>query len=288
MIQEGMQDLLDLLEEQMGLDQNQRAHPWDPRNLGISILRTYINSPELKSSIWRTRESVEPHYLDQKIVYLVPAGFPQSHSGWQCFMSGAGDITHPHIDPPITRSLMLQVVGRKLWCTWPATGNNLVEWEKTTAPKRTWQWAMKKLSPSGRKVFIAEPGTWWVLKICEIHACVSLSPSVHASQEFFLVDDAEETLNLWKATDGARKKSREKLFAPDTPPEDLKTWLPPTFDGKQNLDPSVENAINLYKYGRNMVVSGESDQVTMASELHNMLPLVRDWIEKEAHRVQHQ
>ena len=37
-----------------------------------------------------------------------------------------------------------------------------------------------------------------------------------------------------------------------------------------------------------MVVSGESDQVTMASELHNMLPLVWDWIEKEAHHVQHQ
>ena len=122
-------------------------------------------------------------------------------------MSGAGNITHPHINPPITWSLMLQVVGRKLWCTWPATGNNLVKWEKTTASKQTWQWAMEELSPSGQKVFIAEPGTWWVVKICEIHACISLSPSVHASQEFFLVNNAEETLNLWKATDGAWEKS---------------------------------------------------------------------------------
>ena len=58
-----------------------------------------------------------------------------------------------------------------------------------------------------------------------------------------------------------------KIFVPDNPPEDLKTWLPPTFDRKQNLDPSVENAISLYEYGRNMVVSRKSDQVTMASEL---------------------
>ena len=127
-----------------------------------------------------------------------------------------------------------------------------------------------------------------MLKICEIHACISLSPSVHASQEFFLVDNAEETLNLWKATDGAQEKSQEKIFVPDNPPEDLKTWLPPTFNGKQNLDPSVENAISLYEYGRNMVVSRKSDQVTMASELYNMLPLVWNWIEKEANHVQHQ
>jgi hypothetical protein len=101
-IQDGIGELLTLLEEQMGHDQNQEAHVWPPRSLGITILQTFITAPVLKSSIWRASQAVGSHFLEQNIVYRLAAGLPPSHSGWQFFMSGPGDITHPHIDPPLT------------------------------------------------------------------------------------------------------------------------------------------------------------------------------------------
>ena len=48
----------------------------------------------------------------------------------------------------------------------------------------------------------------------------------------------------------------------------------------QDSDSLVQKGIDLYDYGRDMMVSRKSDQVTMVSELCIMLPLVHQWIEK--------
>ena len=133
-------------------------------DLGITILQTFINAPELKTSFWHASQSVEVHYLEKRIIYRLPEGLPHSHSSWQFFMSGAGNTTHPHIDPPLACSLFWQVIGSKLWCTWPATTDNLAKFKQTATVKWTWQWTMDNLSESGWKLFIMEPGTWWVLK----------------------------------------------------------------------------------------------------------------------------
>ena len=283
MIQHGVQELLLLLEEQMGFDQNQEAHRWEPRYMGITIFQTFVNAPVLKSSIWRASQAVGDHFLENRIVYRSPG---RSHSGWQFFMTGPGDITHPHIDPPLVRSLFWQVIGSKLWCIWPPTKENLALFEQTVARDRTWQWAMENLHEPGRKCFIMEPGTWWVLNPCEIHACISLSPSVHASQEFFDAQDAEQILRIWRDTENAR--ARRPALAADELPEELAQWLPEPFQETGGLETLVENAIELYNYGRQMVMTGKSDEVTLAPELYNMLPLVRDWIEKAATHVRHQ
>jgi hypothetical protein len=272
----------------MGHDQNQEAHVWPPRSLGITILQTFITAPVLKSSIWRASQAVGSHFLEQNIVYRLAAGLPPSHSGWQFFMSGPGDITHPHIDPPLTRSLFWQVIGSKIWCTWPATKENLGVFEQTEDGKRSWQWAMENLNKTGRKLFMMEPGTWWVLDVCEIHACISLSPSVHASQEFFHAKDAEKILTIWRYTEYTRNNSNQKRFVAEVLPEEHAKWLPDPFDKAEHLESVVANAIALYDYARQMVEIGKSDEVTLASELDSMLPLVRDWIEKEATRVRQQ
>lgn len=283
-ISEGVRVLLRSLEEQMDIDKYQGVRPWNPRNLGITIQRTWINIPELETGIWDPNLAVGSHYREEKITYRVPA---PGHSGWQFFMSGAGDITHPHIDPPVTRCLFWQVVGSKLWCKWPATKENLAAFNQLPV-KPTWQWAMDNLSESGRQLFIMEPGTWLVLNICEIHACISLTPSVHAVQEFFLVDDAGAALRIWKDTEEVRensKRSQEDVIPEGDLPQALSEWLPDAFVGRENLDESVNAAIDMYEYGRNMVMSGKSDSVTIISELNEMLPLVRDWIEKAAGRT---
>ena len=269
----------------MGHDQDQKMHVWQPRSLGITVLRTFIAAPVLKSSIWRPSKAVGRQFLERNIAYNLPAGLPPSYSGWQFFMSGPGDMTHPHIDPPLTRSLFWQVIGRKIWCTWPATKENLALFERAPDGKRSWQWAIENLDETGRKLFIMEPGTWWVLDVCEIHACISLSPSVHASQEFFHAEDAEKILTIWRYTEDARKNSKQERFQAAVLPEEHAKWLPEPFDKAEHLEPIVANSVALYEYARDMVEKGQSDQVTMASELHAMLPLVRNWIEKEATRV---
>ena len=199
-------------------------------------------------------------------------------------MSGPGDITNPHIDPPLTRSVFWQVIGYKIWGIWPATTENLAAFEQAVDGERTWEWAISELSESGRKLFIMEPGTWWELKQSEIHACISLSPSAHAAQEFFHVDDAEEILRVWKDTEEARKNTTTVTSFPAARvPKPLADWLPKKFDGpEEELEPMVKNAMDLYKYGLEMVMEGKSDQVTGISEVCDMLPLVRLWIEKHA------
>jgi hypothetical protein len=279
-IQDGVNNLLDSLEEQMARDQNQQTHSWDPRNLGFTVFQTYVNAPELKTSFWNITQSVEQHFTKAKIVRLLPARFPASHSGWQFFMSGAGDTTHPHIDPPLTRSVFWQLVGRKLWGVWPPTKNNLAAFEEIAPTERTWKWAMENLSKEGRRFFIMEPGTWAELKICEIHACVSLTPSVHAAQELFYVEDADAILNVWKATEKAREKSTDSTkFEVGRLPEPLTEWLPAA-STSQEAGLEVQQALDLYNYAFEMVMAGKSDGVTAISELCDMLPLVRVWIEK--------
>ena len=44
----------------------------------------------------------------------------------------------------------------------------------------------------------------------------------------------------------------------------------------------MANSVALYEYAQDMVEKGQSGQVTMALELHAMLPLVCNWIKKEA------
>ena len=275
---EGVGALLSSLEEQMGLDRRREPRSWVPRSLGITVFQTYVEALELKSGIWSVSESVERHFLKSKIALLRPA---TSHSGWQFFMSGAGDITNPHIDPPLTRSIFWQLVGCKLWCIWPATTENLTVFEQSVAGERTWEWGMDNLSESGRKLLIMTPGTWWEVKQSEIHACISLTPSVHAAQEFFYVDDAEEILRVWKATSESRQDDTEIPIS--EAPAPVSDWLPDIFDKPEaEMDPMVKKAIDLYSYAREMVISGKSDQVTAVSEVFHMLPLVRVWIEKHA------
>ena len=284
-VQEGVQHLLNSLEEQMRFDQNKEARCWSPRNMGITILQTFVDAQEVKSSIWNITQSVERHFVNSKIVRLLPARFPRTHSGWQFFMSGAGDITNPHIDPSLTRSVFWQVIGSKLWGIWPATKENLAVFEKSAAKERTWSWAMANLSERNRKLFIMEPGTWWEVKHSSIHACISLSPSAHAAQEFFFAGDAEVTLDLWKTTQEAREKDTAPIKIDATHlPKPLSEWLPTIFAEQDKMDKMVENAMGLYNYGLEMVITGKSDQVTLVSEVCDMLPLVRHWIEAEADR----
>jgi hypothetical protein len=279
MLKEGVKVLLRSLEDQMMQDREVEMQPCLPRAVGITILQTLVDAPDLKSGIWSLKESVERLFLEGKIVRLMPARLPTSHSGWQFFMSGAGDVTNPHIDPPLTRTIFWQVIGYKIWCIWPATPENLDAFE-LVGEKRTWKWALDNLSESGRKFFIMEPGTWWELKQSEIHACISLTPSAHAVQEFFNVDDAEEILRVWKYT--------EKYRQQDTPittehPQPFRDWLPTIFDiPAEELEPIVKSAKELYSYGLGMVTEGKSDQITSVAEVCVMLPLVRQWIERHA------
>ena len=145
-IQDGVLILLHLVEEQMGFDQNQEAHPWKPQDLGITIFQTFTNVPVLKSGIWHASQAVENHFLECRIVYKSPA---HSHSGWQFFMTGPGDITHPHINPPIVQSLFWQVTGSKLMCIWPPMKKNLALFEQGTHGEQTWQWAIENLDEAG-------------------------------------------------------------------------------------------------------------------------------------------
>ena len=181
--------------------------PPPPQDLGITILQTYVNVPDLKSGIWDMSESVQHHFQKSKIVLLLPQRLPPSHSLWQFFMSRVGDVTNPHIDPPLTQNIFYQVVRYKLWCIWPAMLDNLAGFEKMISGEQTWKWAMEELGKSGQKIFIMEPSTWWDLKQSEIHACVFLTPSVHAVQEFFNVDSAEEILRVWECTKGYQQKA---------------------------------------------------------------------------------
>lgn len=281
MIQGGVGALLSSLEEQMIQDRESEMRPCPPRDVGITILQTYVDAPALKSGIWSMSESVGRHFLEGRICPLLPQRLPTSHGGWQFFMSGAGDVTNPHIDPPLTRNIFWQVVGYKLWCIWPATSENLTEFEESVAGERDWKWGMDNLDKSGRKVFIMEPGTWWELKQSDIHACVSLTPSVHAVQEFFNADDATEIIRVWEYT----KEYREK-GTPVTPPlaaQPLDDWLPDIFKNPdEELDPMVKGAMKLYNYAQGMVIEGKSDQVTAISEVCDLLPVVRLWIEKHA------
>ena len=283
-LQDGVKFLLSSLEEQMSMDLKKEMRPWEPRSLGFTVFQRYVDVPEVKSGIWSVGEAVERHFVKSKIVSLVPRRFPPSHSGWQFFMSGAGDTTNAHIDPPLTRSVFWQVIGYKLWCIWPATTENLAAFEERGDKERTWEWAIGALSASGRKLFIMEPGTWWELKQSEIHACISLTPLVHAAQEFFYVDDTEEILRVWKDTKEARQKSTTvTTFPSDEYPDPLADWLPSKFDvPEEELEPMVKNAMDLYRDGLEMVMEGKSDNVTGISEVCAMLPLVRLWIEKHA------
>ena len=287
-IQEGVEHLLISLEKQMELDQNQESCNWDPRNLGFTILQTWVDAPELKLSIWNLSQSVERRFLKSKIVPLSPARSPPSHSRWQFFMSGAGDITSPHIDPPLTRTVFWQVVGHKIWGIWPATKENLDVFEQSVAKDRTWKWAVNNLSESDRKIFIMQPGTAWDLKQSEIHACISLSPSVHAVQEFFYVEDAKEILDTWMATKEAWENGTAMEIHEPHGLKPLDEWLPEVLANQENLDASVQNAKDLYKYALEMVTTGKSDEVTDVSEVCDRLPLVRIWIETHALHPQHQ
>ena len=142
-------------------------------------------------------------------------------------------------------------------------------------------WAMKNLSKSGQKIFIAEPGTWWEVKQSEIHACISLSPSAHAAQEFFYVNNAQEILKVWRVTEEAWKNTKEVVtFEADDCLKLFAQWLPQIPENQQNLDPMLQNAIDLYKYVWEMVMEGKSGQVTQVSEVCSMLPLVCIWIER--------
>ena len=279
-LQQGVKALLRSLEEQMEFDLQKEIKPWNPRALGFTIFQTYVDAPDIKTGIWNVDESVKRHYSASKIYVLLPKRFPTSHSGWQFFMSGAGDITNPHIDPPITRSIIWQVIGYKLWCIWPATSENLVLFQQSVDEDRTWEWAMTTFSKSGRTLFIMEPGTWCELKQSEIHACISLSPSVHAAQEFFSVDDAEAILRVWKDTETGRKNTTTvEAIEPNHIPAALSSWLPSEFNRpEEQLDPMVRNAISVYEYGLEMVREGKSDTVTLIPELCDMLSLVRLWI----------
>jgi hypothetical protein len=180
-------------------------------------------------------------------------------------MTGAGGITNPHIDPPLSRSIFWQVVGHKLWGLWPATSTNLAAFEKTEASQQTWKWAIETLDEDGRDFLIMEPGSWWEVKPFVIHACVALSPSVHASQEFFLIDDAVDILRVWKATE--QNQVIPTPIIESEVPEELSNWLPKAFHEQEDLDPMVKNTIDLYNYGREMVLTQKSDQVTLVSEL---------------------
>ena len=198
-------------------------------------------------------------------------------------MSGAGNVTHPHIDPPLTWNIFWQVVGYKLWCIWPATSDNLAVFEESVAGERTWEWGIKKLSESGQKIFIMEPGTWWELKQSEIHACVLLTPSVHAVQEFFNVDNTEEILRVWKYTKTHRQATTMTIPPAANCPQPLDDWQPKKFNNlEEELDPMVKKAMDLYSYAQEMVMEGKSSQVTAISEVHDLLPLVHLWIKSHA------
>jgi hypothetical protein len=162
--------LLKSLQTQREYNQHQEAHSWEPQNLGLTILQTYVNAPELRSSIWSINNSVGAHYLESRISLMMPP----RHTGWQFCMTRVGDITNPHIDPPLSWNIFWQVVGHKLWGLWPATSTNLAVFEKTEVSQQTWKWAIETLDEDGWNFLIMEPGTWWEVKPFMIHACVTL------------------------------------------------------------------------------------------------------------------
>ena len=279
-IKEGVSRLLDTLTTQMGFDQDHRHNAWEPQGLGITIFQTYVNAQELNSSIWNFNEAVGRQVDQTKVVQLMPATLPHSHNGWQFFMSGPSAITNPHIDPPLTRNIFWQVIGTKLWGTWSPTKENLAKFEKTLPMEQTWEWAVRELSKDGRRFFIMEPGTSSELRHSAIHACISLTPSVHAAQDFFHVDDLGSIDDIWKTTEQARKSKTKNPVPAKKLPEPVENWIPETLRGEQNMHGTVQQAIDLYKTACQMVEEGKSDEVTSLSELCDQLPLVRIWIEK--------
>ena len=162
--------------------------------------------------------------------------------------------------------------------------DNLAAFEKMIGGEWTWEWAMKKLGIPGQKIFIMEPSTWWELKQSEIHACILLTPSVHAVQEFFNVDNAEEILRVWQCT----KEYWQKNATVTTPltakhHQPLLDWQPEIFRNMvDNLDPTVKSAMHLYTYAQEMIMEGKSSQVTTITEVCDLLPLVCLWIKKDA------
>lgn len=277
-----MEILLDFLEQQIELDRTKGLTSWKPRDLGITVLQTYVDAPELKLGIWHVSHSVGRHFDEHKIISLLPERLPTSHSNWAFFMSGPGDVTNPHIDPPITRTIFWQIIGYKIWGIWPPTTENLAAFEHTAPADRTWGWAIEKLSEAGRKIILMEPGTWWELNQFEIHACISLTPSAHATQEFFYAGDSVQILNVWKSTEKAREKATNVTTFEVQGLKPHAIWLPKIFADQSSLEPMVEHSIRLYEYAREMVIAGKSDQITDISEVRVMLPLVRLWIEKYA------
>ena len=285
-IKQGVNRLLNTLDKQMEFDENHEPHRWDPQDLGITIFQTYVGAEELNSSIWSFDEAVGNHFEEAKVVQLIPGKLPTSHNGWQFFMSGAGAITNPHIDPPLARNVFWQVIGSKLWGTWSATEDNLAKFEKKDPMERTWEWAVEELSEDGRRFFIMEPGTWSELKHSAIHACISLTPSVHAAQDFFNVDDVDSIVEVWKKTEKARKSKTKDPVPAKNHPVPIDEWLSPKLKGNQNLEETVQKAMDLYKEACHMVEEEQSDEVTRLSELCDLLPLVRIWIERYSEKLQ--
>ena len=240
------------------------------------IFQTYVSAQELNSSIWSFNEAVGNHFEVAKVIQLIPDKPPSSHNGWQFFMSGASAITNPHINPPLACNVFWQVIGSKLWGTWSATEENLATFEKKDPMEQTWEWAVEELSEDSQRFFITEPGTWSELKHSAIHACISLTPSVHAAQDFFNVNDVDSIVDVWKKTEKAWKSKIKNPVLANNHPKPIDKWLPYKLKGNQNLDETVQKAMDLYKEACHMVEDGKSDEVTRLSELCDLLPLV--WI----------
>ena len=46
-------------------------------------------------------------------------------------MSRVGNVTNPHINPPLPQNVFWQVVGYKIWHIWPEMSDNLAAFEQS-------------------------------------------------------------------------------------------------------------------------------------------------------------
>jgi len=117
---------------------------------------------------------------------------PPEHFGWSnvsiigphsCVLTPAGYITRPHVDEPLLCvNVFHHIIGDKLWIVAPPTPKNLAMWETDPTRKKhlTHLGHMLRHAEDAR-VFVMRGRDMRIAREGELHACLSLTNSLHLS-----------------------------------------------------------------------------------------------------------
>jgi hypothetical protein len=112
-------------------------------------------------------------------------GFPNVSviGPYSCVLTPAGYITRPHVDEPLLCvNVFHHIVGQKLWIVAPPTPKNLSMWETDpTRKKQILRLAHFLKHADNPRVFVLGPRDMRITKEGEVHACLSLTNSLHLS-----------------------------------------------------------------------------------------------------------